>query len=55
MLSIAREVQLEHKMLSIAQKAQLEENDAGYEAEDEAEEDVVPRPKRTGYNLGRSD
>ena len=45
-------VGLEHKMLSIARDAQLEENGAGYETEDE--DDVVPRPKRTGYKWSRS-
>ena len=45
-------VSLEHKMLEIERAAQLYENANEYETEDE--DDVVPRPKRTGYKFKRS-
>ena len=45
-------VSLEHKMLKIARQAQLEENATQDETEDE--DDVVPKPKRTGYRWSRS-
>ena len=45
-------VNLEHKMLMIARQAQLEENATVDETEDE--DDVVPKPKRTGYRWSRS-
>lgn len=45
-------VNLEHEMLLIARKAQLDENATHYETEDE--DDVVPKPKRTGYRWSRS-
>lgn len=45
-------VDLEHKMLMIERQAQLDDNSNAYETEDE--DDVVPRPKRTGYKFKRS-
>lgn len=44
--------QMEHQMLVIARAAQLDSNPNQYETEDE--DDVVPRPKKTGYKFARS-
>ncbi|TKA77052.1 hypothetical protein B0A55_04395 [Friedmanniomyces simplex] len=44
---------LQHDFLTIARKAQLQENQHEYATEDE--DDVVPRPKRAAYRFKRGD
>lgn len=44
---------LEHQMLEIARKAQIDEGNSGFDTEDEDGE-VIPMPKRTGYRFART-